>query len=184
MPTARSHLADPRRLVDGPNHDVVPFGTVWLPLPHLALLPFVWSRELWSSGVATIPIDIACLVIEALSLARVEHDASKRVAWLAVVLLLANPSILYLHTTALTEPVLFASLLVTVAVTLAEVGEHRQAVLRRWSTRSTAVFAPRRWCCRGTTVGRWRPRPSSTSSWSRNGAGTSGATRSTSRVAP
>ena len=114
---ARSHLTIARRLVDGPNHNIVQLGTVWLPLPHLALLPFVWSRELWSSGVAAIPIDIACLVIEALSLFSLAKTLthSKRVAWLAVVLLLTNPSILYLHTTALTEPVLFASLLVTVA---------------------------------------------------------------------
>ena len=38
---ARSHLTIARRLVDGPNHGIVQLGTVWLPLPHLALLPFV-----------------------------------------------------------------------------------------------------------------------------------------------
>ena len=56
--------------------------------------------------------------IEALSLFSLAKTLtrSKRVAWLAVVLLLTNPSILYLHTTALTEPVLFASLLLTVAM--------------------------------------------------------------------
>ena len=115
---ARSHLTIPRRLVDGPNHNIVQLGTVWLPLPHLALLPLVWSRALWCSGLAAIPVDVACLVVEALSLFSLAKTLtrSKRVAWLAVVLLLTNPSILYLHTTALTEPVLFASLLLTVAM--------------------------------------------------------------------
>jgi hypothetical protein len=115
---ARSHLTIARRLVDGPNHNIVQLGTVWLPLPHLALLPFVWSRALWHSGIAAVPVDVACLVVESLALFSLATTLtrSKRVAWLAVALLLTNPSILYLHTTALTEPVLFASLLVTVAM--------------------------------------------------------------------
>ena len=124
---ARSHLTIARRLVDGPNHNIVQLGTVWLPLPHLALLPFVWSRALWHSGIAAIPVDVACLVVESLALFSLATTLtrSKRVAWLAVVLLLTNPSILYLHTTALTEPVLFASLLVTVAMLARWAGAHK-----------------------------------------------------------
>ncbi len=133
---ARSHLTIARRLVDGPNHTIVQLGTVWLPLPHLALLPFVWSRSLWHSGVAAIPVDVACLVIESLALFSLATTLtrSKRVAWIAVALLLTNPSILYLHTTALTEPVLFAALLGTVR-DARSMGEHREAVLR-WRDRA------------------------------------------------
>ena len=36
-----SHLTLDRRDVDGPNNNLVQLGTVWLPLPHLALLPLV-----------------------------------------------------------------------------------------------------------------------------------------------
>ena len=110
---ARSHLTIARRLIDGPNHGIVQLGTVWLPLPHVVLIPFVAIRSWWHSGAAAIPVDLACLVVEALavfSLVRtVAHD--RAAGWIAVAVLVTNPSVLYLHTTALTEPVLFASLL-------------------------------------------------------------------------
>ena len=47
--------------------------------------------------------------------------------WIAVGLLVTNPSVLYLHTTALTEPVLFAALLLTASG------------LARWATREKAL---------------------------------------------
>ncbi len=115
---ARSHLTIARRLIDGPNHGIVQLGTVWLPLPHIVLVPFVSSRSLWHTGVAAIPVDIACLVIESLSIFSLVRRLTRTrwAAWIAVAILLTNPSMLYLHTTALTEPVLFASLLATVAM--------------------------------------------------------------------
>jgi hypothetical protein len=115
---ARSHLTIARRLIDGPTAGLVQLGTVWLPLPHIALVPFVASRELWSSGLAAVPLDILCLVVEALSIWSITRTmrTPRWVAWIAVFLYLTNPSVLYLHTTALTEPVLFAALLLTVAM--------------------------------------------------------------------
>jgi hypothetical protein len=61
---ARSHLTIARRLIDGPNDGIVQLGTVWLPLPHVLLLPFVASRWLWHTGWAAIPVDAICLAIE------------------------------------------------------------------------------------------------------------------------
>jgi hypothetical protein len=115
---ARSHLTIARRLIDGPNHGIVQLGTVWLPVPHLVLTPFVASRWLWHTGGAAIPVDVACLVIEALALFSLVRTIThtRWASWIAVALLLTNPSVLYLHTTALTEPVLFAALLATTAM--------------------------------------------------------------------
>jgi hypothetical protein len=114
---ARSHLTISRRLLDGPNHGIVQLGTVWLPLPHLVVTPFTMVTRWWMSGAAVLPVNLVCLVIEAVALFRVVFDAGRsRVgAWIAVVVLLANPGWLYLHTTALGEPVLFAAILLTVA---------------------------------------------------------------------
>src|SRR3954468_16147198 len=49
---AESHLNIARRMVDSrtPGYDQV--GTVWLPLPHWAMLPFVRVDSLWRSGLA------------------------------------------------------------------------------------------------------------------------------------
>lgn len=114
---ARSHLTISRRLLDGPNHSLVQLGTVWLPLPHLLVAPFSMVAAWWRSGFAAFPVNLACLVIEAIALFRIVLLAgrSRVAAWIAVVVLLSNPGWLYLHTTALGEPVLFAAILATVA---------------------------------------------------------------------
>src|ERR1700694_5606477 len=57
---AECHLNIARRMVDSrtPGYDQV--GTVWLPLPHWAMLPFVRVDALWFSGLAgAIPSGIA-----------------------------------------------------------------------------------------------------------------------------
>ena len=125
---ARSHLTIARRLIDGPNAGIVQLGTVWLPLPHLLLVPFVESRWLWHTGLAAIPVGLACLAIEALSVYSIVGTVggSRRARWIAVLVFVTNPSLLYLHTTALTEPVLFAAMLTTVAT------------LARWATAEKA----------------------------------------------
>lgn len=114
---ARSHMTIARRLLDGPNHSLVQLGTVWLPLPHVVVAPFTLITSWWRSGAAAMPINLLCLVIEALALFRVVLLASRsRVgAWIAVLVLVTNPGWLYLHTTSLGEPVLFAAIMVTVA---------------------------------------------------------------------
>lgn len=114
---ARSHMTIARRIVDGPNHGLVQLGTVWLPLPHLVLAPFTLLTGWWRSGLSAMPVNLTCLVIEAIALFRVVLLASRSRtgAWAAVAVLLTNPGWLYLHTTSLGEPVLFAAVLVTVA---------------------------------------------------------------------
>lgn len=114
---ARSHMTISRRLLDGPNHGLVQLGTVWLPLPHMIVAPFTLVTAWWRSGFAGMPVNLACLVVEAIALFRIVLLAGKsRVgAWVAVLLLLTNPGWLYLHTTSLGEPVLFAAMLATVA---------------------------------------------------------------------
>ena len=49
---AEAHLNIARRMVDSrtPGYDQV--GTVWLPLPHWAMLPFARVDALWRSGLA------------------------------------------------------------------------------------------------------------------------------------
>lgn len=114
---ARSHMTISRRLLDGPNHSLVQLGTVWLPLPHVVVAPFTMVTSWWTSGLAALPVNLACLVIEAIALFRVVHLASRSKvgAWVAVLVLVTNPGWLYLHTTSLGEPVLFAAVLVTIA---------------------------------------------------------------------
>jgi hypothetical protein len=114
---ARSHLSISRRIVDGTNSGFTQIGTVWLPLPHLVVAPFSVVTSWWRNGFAVLPVNVAALIIEALCLFRIVGTAarSKAAAWMAVLLLVANPGWLYLHTTSLGEPVLFATVLLLVA---------------------------------------------------------------------
>ena len=49
---AVAHLGIARRIFDSRNPGLVQLGGVWLPLPHLLMLPFVQKMAWWQSGLA------------------------------------------------------------------------------------------------------------------------------------
>jgi len=112
---ASSHLFIARRVLDSRTPSFAQLGTVWLPLPHVLLMLFVYSDFLWRTGLAGSAVGIPCLAITCsctyLSVLRVTNH--RAAAWTAVIALLANLNVLYVHTTALTEPVLLAALSAT-----------------------------------------------------------------------
>jgi hypothetical protein len=95
-------------------------GTVWLPLPHVLLIPFVMRDAWWHSGLAGIPPSCACFVVAGTFLfcaARRVYSSSG--AALAATLLFAlNPNILYLQATPMTEMLFLASLAALLWATL------------------------------------------------------------------
>ncbi|MBS44037.1 MAG: hypothetical protein CMH83_12910 [Nocardioides sp.] len=114
---AMAHLTIARRVTDSMDPGLSQLGTVWLPLPHLLLLPLVQSLFLFRTGLAACILGALCLGASSAALyritARIGLPPAGRLVALAV--LLANPSLLYASTTALTEPVLVAALLLTIA---------------------------------------------------------------------
>ncbi len=115
---ARSHQTIARRLIDGPNPGLVQLGTVWLPLQHLLLAPLAALDPLWTSGWSGALLGAACLAVEAAALWHVTtvlNDRARLAGVLVLVLYLTNPTILYLHTSAFAEPVLYAALLLATA---------------------------------------------------------------------
>jgi hypothetical protein len=110
---AEAHLAIARRVVDSRTPGWDQIGTVWLPLPHLLMLPLVGRDSLWLTGLAgAIPGGI-CFVLAGLFL----FLAARRVfgsPWLAAAALgvfATNPNLLYLQAAPMTEPVMFAALM-------------------------------------------------------------------------
>jgi hypothetical protein len=93
-------------------------GTVWLPLPHLLMIPFLLSDSAWQTGIGgTIPSMVAYVLgtvgVFRLTLGALSHDAKpsplvRGSAWLAAVIYAANPNLLYLQATAMTEPLYLA----------------------------------------------------------------------------
>ena len=59
---AESHLNHARRVIDSLTPGVEQFGTVWLPLPHLLMLPFVANGTLWRTGLAGAIPSAICFV--------------------------------------------------------------------------------------------------------------------------
>jgi hypothetical protein len=108
---ALAHLNIARRIVDSRTPGLDQIGTVWLPLPHLLMLPFVGNDFLWRSGLAgAIPSGICFIVAGAFlfAAARRVFDNSLAAA-VALAAFALNPNILYLQSIPMTEAVFFAA---------------------------------------------------------------------------
>jgi len=110
---AEAHLNIARRIVDSrrPGYDQI--GTVWLPLPHLLMLPLVRNAQLWRSGLAGAIPSSACFVCAGVFLyAAIKRATQSSAAALASLgLLVFNPNLLYLQATPMTETVVLAALM-------------------------------------------------------------------------
>lgn len=110
---AQAHLNIARRVIDSRTPGFDQIGTVWLPLPHLLMIPFVKDSYLWRTGLAGAIPSGACFVLAATFLfATARSVFSSRAAGAAAAALLAlNPNLLYLQSTPMTESVFLASLM-------------------------------------------------------------------------
>src|SRR5881396_3959467 len=60
---AVAHINIARRVFDSRTPGPLQLGTVWLPLPHLLMLPFIASRWMWRTGIGgAIPSLVAYLL--------------------------------------------------------------------------------------------------------------------------
>lgn len=109
---AHSHLLVARRVVDGVEPGLAQLGDVWLPLPHIIMLPFIWSEFLWRTGLAGTLSSMPCYVIASLyvylTARRLTHSGFA--SFVGALIFVLNPNILYLQATPLSEPALFATL--------------------------------------------------------------------------
>ena len=100
-----SHLVRAREIVESLNPEPQQIGTVWLPLPHLLLLPFSLVNSLFTSGFAGTFVSLPCTAVAAAILYKMLR-ADSGILWIAVVggcLYFLNPNIIYLGLTAMTE---------------------------------------------------------------------------------
>jgi hypothetical protein len=117
---AIAHLHIARRFVDCRFHSIAELGSVWLPLPHLLMLPFVQVYAWWANGLAgTIPSVLAYLAACAGLYRLARRWMEPAAAALALAFLALNPNLLYLQTTAMTEP-LFLCEMIWISVWLVE----------------------------------------------------------------
>ncbi|MDW0150390.1 MAG: hypothetical protein QOK89_08400, partial [Nitrososphaeraceae archaeon] len=100
-----SHLVRARQLVDNPSPGLQQLGTVWLPLPHMMLVPFSLVDLLFKTGLAGTFVSLPSIAIAAMVLYRIikEQTDISWIAFLGSCLYFLNPNILYLGITAMTE---------------------------------------------------------------------------------
>lgn len=137
---AVAHLGIARRVVDTRNPGLQQLGGVWLPLPHLILLPFVQNMQWWQSGLAGAWPSMAFYILGAIAFYRLARRLLvPRWAFAATAFYLLNPNLLYLATTAMTEPLFLAILLWLTLLTLEAVAAIRSRALVALGPRLVAI---------------------------------------------
>ena len=171
---AVAHINIARRVFDSQTPGLLQLGTVWLPLPHLLTIPFIISNSLWQNCAGgSFPSMIAYVfgVVGIFRLVRglLESYPSTGVpsktpvavgAWTAAVVYGANPNLLYMQTTAMTES-LYLCLFIWAVVFIAEfIRALRGNILRpddsqRIDPKVTTSLTRCAWCLAGAELTRY-----------------------------
>jgi hypothetical protein len=138
---AVAHINIARRVFDSQTPGLLQLGTVWLPLPHVLTIPSLLSDWAWQTGIGgSIPSMIAYilgavgifrLVRNTLSVQGEPNGRERIAAWIAVAIYLANPNLIYLQATAMTEP-LYLALFTWAAVYFCEFVQTRERSKTSW----------------------------------------------------
>jgi hypothetical protein len=115
---AVAHINIARRVFDSRTPGLLQLGTVWLPLPHLLMVPFLLSNWMWKTGVGGSIPSMAGYVLGTIGIFRLVRDGLGAVgqsdrmirfaAWLAAIIYATNPNLIYLQATAMTESLYLA----------------------------------------------------------------------------
>lgn len=120
---AVAHINIARRVFDSRTPGLLQLGTVWLPLPHLLMLPFLISKWMWRTGIGGSIPSMLAYVLSVTGIFRLmkvvlpsskDHVGSGFVPWFAAAIFAFNPNLMYLQTTAMTEPVYLAFFIWTI----------------------------------------------------------------------
>ena len=116
---AEAHIHIARRLFDSHRPGITQLGSVWLPLPHLLLVPFVAVDSWWRNGFAAVLPSATCYLLACLGIYLICRKwLSPLPSALALAFFATNPNLLYLQTTAMTEPLFLCELIWTVLLLL------------------------------------------------------------------
>ncbi len=109
---ATAHINIARRIFDSRSPGYEQIGTVWLPVPHLLMLPFVAVNDWWRTGLAGAFAGGFCFVTAGCFLfASIRRLTDTAPALMALAVFALNPNLLYLQSTPMSEAVLFAGFL-------------------------------------------------------------------------
>jgi hypothetical protein len=102
---AISHMMIARRVVAGRTPGLAQLGTTWLPFNHMLMLPVIWIDALYRNGLAGTLPSMGAYVVAAVYLFRLGKlaFASPAAGWLAALVFMLNPNVLYMQSTPMSE---------------------------------------------------------------------------------
>jgi hypothetical protein len=121
---AIAHINIARRIFDSQTPGLLQLGTVWLPLPHLLMMPFLISTDMWRRGAGGSIPSMAAYVLGVIGMFRLTRSAFggksgtrgpvRIAAWIAALVYAANPNLLYMQATAMGESLYLAFFIWTI----------------------------------------------------------------------
>jgi hypothetical protein len=117
---ARGHLVVARRIFDSLTPGWQQIGAVWLPLPHLLNAVPVQIDLFYRTGASGVAISVAAFAVATAAIAWIIAAITGSV-WAAVAgaaVFALNPNVLYLQATPMTEPLLMALTVLSIALLL------------------------------------------------------------------
>jgi hypothetical protein len=137
---AIAHINIARRVFDSKTPGLLQLGTVWLPLPHLLMVPFLLSKEMWQRGIGGSIPSMAAYVLGVVGMFRLvrgavardsEPNAPARIAaWTAALIYGANPNLIYMQSTAMGESLYLALFLWSVVYFSESMRGHSKALTK------------------------------------------------------
>jgi hypothetical protein len=113
---ALSRMNISRKIIDNLTPGLAQLGNVWLPLPQLFMLLFIWNNYLWHSGIAGAIISMVSFICGGLYLYKSARILSN--SFLASLFSLSiyalNINLLYLQTTAMSESIFLCSVIIAI----------------------------------------------------------------------
>lgn len=102
---AESHLNIAKRVVDGLTPGAAQLGGIWLPLPHLMMVPFLIFDPLWRTGLGGSIISGVCFVVSALFIYKLTYliTRDRLSSVIGFTVFVVDPNVLYMQSTPMTE---------------------------------------------------------------------------------
>jgi hypothetical protein len=109
---AVAHMHIARRILDSLEPGIRQIGSVWLPFPHLLMVPFVIRMSWWQSGIGGAIPSMIAYVLSVAGLWRLARYWLRPAGAVVAVLFFAlNPGLLYMQTTAMNEPLFLCQMI-------------------------------------------------------------------------
>lgn len=125
---ADSRLNITRGIIDNLKPGFGQLSNVWLPLPTFFMLPFIWNNYLWHSGIAGAIISMSSYIIGGVYLFKSCKIITGAffASFCATLVYALNINLLYLQTTAMSEPIFLCSIIITVYHFLVWIKDYRK----------------------------------------------------------